>query len=103
VRTIELLIILLTSDEEAKGMSTVLTNYDNWKEFLGERVNQAKKIGLNDESISKLAFEIGSFLDNKVDPKNDEQRVLKEIWDVGNEEERKTIARLMVKLAENNA
>jgi hypothetical protein len=103
VRTIELLIILLTSDEEAKGMSTVLTNYDNWKEFLGERVNQAKKIGLNDESISQLAFEIGSFLDNKVDPKNEEQRVLKEIWDVGNEEERKTIARLMVKLAENNA
>jgi hypothetical protein len=103
VRTIELLIILLTSNEEAKGMSTVLTNFDNWKQFLGERVNQAKKIGLNDESISKLAFEIGSFLESKVDPKNEEQRVLKEIWDVGNEEERKTIARLMVKLAENNA
>ncbi|MFC4103501.1 DUF3243 domain-containing protein [Paenibacillus xanthanilyticus] len=79
-------------------MTTVLTNFDTWKQFLSERVEQAKKMGLNEDTISNLAFEIGSFLDERVDPKNDEQRILKEIWDVGNEEERKTIARLMVKL-----
>lgn len=82
-------------------MSTVLSNFDTWKKFLGERVTAAKNIGLNEETISKLAFEIGEFLDNKVDPKNDEERVLKELWDVGDESERKTIARMMVKLAEN--
>ena len=52
-------------------MATVLTNFDNWKQFLSDRVEQAKKIGLSEESISKLAFEIGSFLDEKVDPKNE--------------------------------
>lgn len=82
-------------------MSTVLSNFDTWKKFLGERVTAAKDMGLNEETISKLAFEIGEFLDNKVDPKNDEERVLKELWDVGDESERKTIARMMVKLAEN--
>jgi hypothetical protein len=84
-------------------MSTVDAKFDIWKEFLGERVEMAKKIGLNDESISKLAFEIGTFLEEKVDPKNDEERVLKELWDVGSEEERKTIARLMVKLSQNSS
>ncbi|MFB9329765.1 MULTISPECIES: DUF3243 domain-containing protein [Paenibacillus] len=79
-------------------MTTVLTNFDTWKQFLSDRVEQAKKMGLNEETISNLAFEIGSFLDERVDPKNEEQRILKEIWDVGNEEEKKTIARLMVKL-----
>ncbi|WP_028561369.1 DUF3243 domain-containing protein [Paenibacillus pinihumi] len=81
-------------------MSTVLTNFDTWKQFLAERVEQAKKIGLSEDSISKLAYEIGSFLEERVDPKNDEQRALKEIWDVGDEEERKTISRLMVKLVQ---
>ena len=83
-------------------MATVLTNFDTWKDFLKERVEAAKDIGMNDESISKLAYEIGSFLNEKVDPKNEQQRALKEIWDVGDEEEKKTIARLMVKLVQQS-
>lgn len=83
-------------------MSTVLSNFDTWKKFLGDRVAAAKKMGLSEETISKLAYEIGEFLDEKVDPKNDEERVLKELWDVGDESERKTIARMMVKLAEKH-
>jgi hypothetical protein len=83
-------------------MSTVLSNFDTWKKFLSERVTAAKNMGLSEETISKLAFEIGEFLDRKVDPKNDEERVLKELWDVGNDSERQTIARMMVKLAEKN-
>lgn len=90
------------SREAAERMSTVLSSFDTWKKFLGDRVDAAKKMGINEETISKLAFEIGEFLDNKVDPQNDEERVLKELWDVGDESERKTIARLMVKLADRH-
>ena len=81
--------------------TTVLSSYDTWKKFLGERVTAAKKMGLNEETISKLAFEIGEFLNNRVDPKNEEQRALKELWDVGDDTERQTMARMMVKLAEH--
>lgn len=84
-------------------MSTVLKNFDTWKKFLGERVKQAEKSGLSEEAIANLAYEIGGFLDDKVDPQNASNRALKEIWDVGDEEERRTIARLMVKLAKKNA
>ncbi|QJD83312.1 DUF3243 domain-containing protein [Cohnella herbarum] len=83
-------------------MSSVLSNFDNWKKFLGDRVEAAKKLGIDEDAISKLAYEIGSFLDQKVDPKNNEERVLKELWDVGDEADRKTMARLMVKLADSN-
>lgn len=78
-------------------MTTVLKSFDKWKEFLGERVNAAENQGMSEETISKLAFEIGDFLANKIDPENKEERVLKELWDLGNDEERKTIARLMVR------
>jgi hypothetical protein len=84
-------------------MSTVLSNFDTWKKFLGERVQAAKKNGLDESAITNLAFEIGQFLDQKVDPKNNEERVLKELWDVGDEAERKTLAHLMVKLAEKSS
>ncbi|WP_256761310.1 DUF3243 domain-containing protein [Cohnella sp. WQ 127256] len=83
-------------------MSSVLSNFGTWKKFLGDRVEAAKKLGINEEAISKLAYEIGEFLDQKVDPKNNEERVLKELWDVGDEADRKTMARLMVKLASHS-
>ena len=84
-------------------MATVLETFDKWKEFLGERVKEAQKAGMSDETISNLAYHIGQFLDKKVDPKNGEERLLKELWDVGTDEERKTIARLMVKLVEKSS
>ncbi|AJY76628.1 DUF3243 domain-containing protein [Paenibacillus beijingensis] len=83
-------------------MSTVLSSFESWKHFLSERVEQGKKMGLTEDTISNLAYEIGAFLDEKVDPKNEEQRVLKEIWDAGDEQERKTLARLMVKLVQHS-
>jgi len=81
-------------------MSSVLSNFSTWKSFLGDRVSQAKKMGMSENTIVELAVELGSFLDEKVDPKNVEERLLKQLWDAGDEEERKTIASLMVKLVE---
>lgn len=84
-------------------MSTVVSNFDGWKKFLGDRVAQAEKLGISEDVINKLAYEIGDFLDEKVDPANPSNRALKELWDVGDEDERRTIAKLMVKLAKKNA
>lgn len=79
-------------------MATVLSVFDKWKEFLKDRVSQAEQVGMSDDVISKLAFHIGDFLAEKVDPKNSEERILKELWEAGTEEEQKVLAKLMVKL-----
>lgn len=81
-------------------MTTVLETFDKWKAFLAERVNLAQAAGMSDEMISKLAFQIGEFLEDKVDPKNGEERLLQQLWEVGTEEEKKTMARMMVKLVD---
>ncbi|MCM3272040.1 DUF3243 domain-containing protein [Paenibacillus elgii] len=80
-------------------MATMLKVFDRWKEFLGERVEQAERVGMTEETISQLAFQIGEFLSDKIDPENKEERVLKDLWDVCDEEERKVLAGAMVKLA----
>jgi hypothetical protein len=84
-------------------VATVLESFKKWKEFLGDRVEQAERAGMSDETIAKLAVQIGEFLSDKVDPENKEERVLKELWDVADESEKKTIAKLMMKLAKANA
>jgi uncharacterized protein with von Willebrand factor type A (vWA) domain len=81
-------------------MATVLKVFDKWKEFLADRVSQAERAGMNEETLNKIAFQIGDFLANKIDPENTEERVLKELWDIGSEEDRRTIAKLMVKLVD---
>lgn len=79
---------------------TVLENFQEWKDFLAARVNQAENLGMDRETINDLAYEIGDYLAKDVDPKNVQERVLKDLWDVANEEEQRIIARLMVKLVD---
>ena len=79
-------------------MATVLKNFERWKQFLSERVEQAEKIGMSDDKIAKLAAQVGEFLSDKIDPENHQERVLKELWDVADEQEKKAIASCMVKL-----
>lgn len=80
--------------------TSVLSTYDKWKQFLGERVKNARSVGMNDSTIQNLAKDIGDFLAQKVDPKNDEERVLKELWSVSDENEKKVMAGVMMKLVD---
>lgn len=82
---------------------SVLDNWDSWKNFLGDRLNFAHERGMSDETISDLAFEIGGYLSNQVDSKNEQERVLSDLWSVASEDEQRTIAKIMVKLVENNS
>jgi len=78
--------------------TTVLTNFEKWKQFLSDRVKAAEHIGLSEEQISKLAKKIGDFLADQVEPQNEQERLLSDLWKVADEDEQKTIARLMVKM-----
>lgn len=80
-------------------MATILKSFEKWQSFLGDRISEAERFGLNDETIVKLATEIGAYLSDKIDPENAEERLIKEMWDVADEQERYSIARIMVKLA----
>ncbi|MCM3799194.1 DUF3243 domain-containing protein [Caldifermentibacillus hisashii] len=82
---------------------SVLHNWDEWKNFLGDRLNQAKDAGLDQNVITNLAYQIGDYLANQVDPKNEQERVLSDLWSVADEQEQQAIANIMVKLVQNNS
>lgn len=80
---------------------SVLDNFDQWKSFLGERLEQAEGKGLNGGAVSDMAFRVGDYLANEVEARNDQEKLLAELWKVADEQEQHTIANLMVKFVQH--
>ncbi len=79
---------------------SVLDNFEQWKDFLGNRLQQATQQGLNQQVVSDVAYQIGDYLAKQVDPKNPEERLLADLWSVADEQEQHAIANMMVKLVQ---
>lgn len=82
---------------------SVLENWEQWKNFLGDRLDQAQQQGMSQDIIDQMAHQVGDYLAKQVDPKNEQERVLSDLWSVASAEEQQAIARVMVKLVENNS
>ena len=80
---------------------SVLDNFESWKDFLGDRLHQAQGQGMSQQAISDLAYEIGGYLANQVEAENDQEAVLRELWNAANDQERHALANTMVKLVQN--
>lgn len=78
------------------------TSWHDWKKNLGRAVNTAEFLGMSDESINKTAYRLGDFFAANFDPGNREQRLLKELWDVGSEEEQKSLAKMIAKMVDRD-
>ncbi len=81
---------------------SVLDNWQEWKGFLGNRLDHAQKEGMTTEVISDLAYQIGGYLATEVEAKNEQEKVLADLWSVATPEEQHAIANMMVKLVTND-
>ncbi|WP_462409298.1 DUF3243 family protein [Neobacillus sp. Marseille-QA0830] len=81
---------------------SMLNNWKEWEDFLANRLHQAQDKGMSEGAISSLAHQVGDYLATNVDPKNEQQRVLADLWSVADEKEQQAIANMMVKLVQNN-
>ncbi|PYZ98076.1 hypothetical protein CR205_05625 [Alteribacter lacisalsi] len=79
---------------------SVLDNWDQWKHFLGDRLEQGKHEGMNSQVVSEVAYQVGEYLAEQVEPKNEQEAVLADLWKVASEEEQHAIANMMVKLVQ---
>ncbi|MGM8211691.1 DUF3243 domain-containing protein [Virgibacillus sp. W0430] len=80
---------------------SVLDNFETWKDFLANKLDQAKQQGMSDETITNVAHEVGDYLSQHVEAKNNEEAVLRELWNAASEEEQHALASTMVKLVKN--
>jgi hypothetical protein len=66
---------------------------------LGQAVEFAEELGISRNQIGSIAQQVGDLLAQNVPPANPEQKAVKELWDVANQDERQVLANLMTRLA----
>lgn len=79
---------------------SILDNFDSWKGFLANRLQQVQSQGMDHDTITNVAHEVGDYLAANVQAKNKEEAVLQELWNAASEEEQQAIASSMVKLVQ---
>jgi hypothetical protein len=78
----------------------IMDNWDDWKKALGKAVDLGETVGISDKTITSLSEKVGTYLSNHVSPHNDEERLLKEMWDTADEDDRKVLAKIVVKIVD---
>lgn len=81
----------------------LLENWEKWTSFLGEQVQSAQQMGMSKKVIETTATQIGDYLAKNVDPKNEQERVLSDLWGVASDEEKHALANCVVKLVQRKA
>ncbi|WP_019635518.1 DUF3243 domain-containing protein [Paenibacillus fonticola] len=89
--------VLKRMDGERK--EDILENFNAFKRYLGERIELAQGIGLSEETLAKTAEKIGDYLAANEEPRNREEKLLKELWNAGEQEHRHALAHILVRLA----
>ncbi|MGG0655883.1 DUF3243 domain-containing protein [Rummeliibacillus pycnus] len=79
----------------------ILENWQNWTSFLGQNLDKAEHAGMPNNVIQQAAVQIGEYLATNVDPKNEQQRVLSDMWGVASENEKEALASCVIKLVQN--
>lgn len=75
-------------------------DWDNWKRTLAGAIDIGETVGLSDKTITKIAEKVGTYLSNNVDPRNPEERLLKEMWSAAEGKDKETLAKIIVKMTD---
>jgi hypothetical protein len=76
----------------------ILSNFEGFKEFLGNKVALGKKMGLTEEQLALATQKVAGYLAEHEAPRNREEKLLQELWRAGSEDERHMLSHMLVKL-----
>lgn len=80
----------------------MISDWDKWKQTLGSAVNIGQKLGMSENTIDNIGTKVGDLLNANVDPENREQRVLQELWRSGDDNDRKTLTKMLVNMVQKD-
>ena len=94
---------MITREESRSGNSCaqppeLMKDWSSFKKSLRTGIETGHKLGMSDSSIQDAAVRVGDFLNEKICPANSEEQLLKDMWDVGTFEERKSMASVIYKV-----
>lgn len=88
------------ADLDESQKDEILSSFEEFKSYLGDKVSRGKKLGLDEEQLAKAAQKAADYLAAHEEPRNREEKLLQELWKAGNEEEQHKLAHILVKLVD---
>ena len=79
------------------GAMDFLKDWVTWRKTLGEALQKGRSLGLPMRKLKNWQRN-GRFSGRKVCPASKEEELLKQMWDVGTPDERRTIAGILIKI-----
>lgn len=90
---------IMRMDEGQKD--EILRDFEQFKGYLHKRIDMASSIGLGEEQMAKVAEKVADYLADHENPRNREEKLLQELWKVGEKEERHMLAHMLVRMAQS--
>ncbi|ULG72719.1 DUF3243 domain-containing protein [Macrococcus brunensis] len=81
----------------------ILESFNQFTSYLGSKVEKAEKLGFSEETVAKAAEKVADHLAKNEEPKNREEKVLNELWNNAEGEEKSAIARALVRMVSKEA
>lgn len=75
-------------------------SFAQFKNSLAQKLDLAQRVGASRGTILNAAKDFSQWLAAEVDPSNPEQRLLKEMWEVADDNERNAMVSILVKFVD---
>lgn len=78
----------------------ILESFSTFKSYLNDQLAKGERLGLSDDMLAKGAKFVADYLAKNEEPRNSEEKVLQELWKVADENEKKALASVLVKMVQ---
>lgn len=83
---------------DVEGKEQILENFNQFKQYLAEKIEIGEKMGLSEEKLAKTTELVANYLAEHEEPRNREEYLLMELWKSGTKDEQRTLAHMLLKL-----
>lgn len=86
----------------ANDSVVILNNFHYFKKHLAKKIELGESMGLSEEKLAKTTELVANYLAKHETPKNREEKVLMELWNVGTKEEQRALSHMMLKMVKQS-
>ena len=79
-----------------------IKTFDQWIDTLSTALTAGQKAGLSQTQIQNSAKMLGDYLASNVVPNAPENKVIKSLWEHGDDQEKQSLANMMVKVVDSH-
>lgn len=86
------------SELNKEEKDSILQNFDNFRNYLSDKVEFGENMGLSDNKLAKATEFVANYLAKHEEPRNREEHLLMELWKAASKEEQEVFSQMLLKM-----